>query len=696
MQANGSLTVRLFGPVEVRAADGRDVTPLGKKLRALLACLALGNEKGWARERLCALFWNDRDEEQARASLRQALAELRRLIGKPSSLKSDRDMVALDPACITVDVSEFGRLAAAGQFEQAASLYRGDLMDGQIPSDGEFAAWLAVERTKLHDLAIEVLTKLAETQAGESAIATVQRMLQLDPAREGAHRMLMRLYAAGGRRGQALRQYQICRDILQRELDVSPEPETENLLKQLQSLSNRTTTDESVVAGKSSIAVLPFKPDAVVKPSIAVLPFANMSGDSEQEYFSDGITEDVITDLSKISALHVVARNTVFTYKGRPTKIEQVAHELGVRYVLEGSVRKAGSRIRVAAQLIDGKDGGHLWAERYDRELTDIFAIQDEITQAIVDQLKVKLLPEEKKTAPPTENVEAYTYYLRGRQLFHEWTKPYLLLARRMFTKAVELDPRYARAYAGIADSESVLHVWYAAEVSIDNILAMSANALELDPNLAEAHASRGLALQLGERRDEAIAEFERALALDPNLYEANFFYARLRWAHGEFEECARLFARAAEIRPDDYVSPLLLLNSCRSLGREADYQHWARITVERCERALTLHPESPAPASRGALALAHLGERDRAMDWADRALATDPDDTVTLYNVTGMYAVLGDSEHALDLLEKFLPNDVSTEQRSWFENDSDPDSLRSHPRYAQLMSTMEARRVPD
>ena len=432
---------------------------------------------------------------------------------------------------------------------------------------------------------------------------------------------------------------------------------------------------------------------AAVKPSIAVLPFANMSGDSEQEYFSDGITEDVITDLSKISALHVVARNTVFTYKGRPVKIEQAAHELGVRYVLEGSVRKAGSRIRVTAQLIDGKDGGHLWAERYDRELTDIFAIQDEITQAIVDQLKVKLLPEEKKaiTAAPTANVEAYTYYLRGRQFFQEWTKSYLMLARRMFTKAVELDPRYARAYAGIADCESALHVWYSPEVSIDNILAMSARALELDPNLAEAHASRGLALHHGDRLDEAIAEFERALALDPNLYEANFFYARLRWAHGDFEDCARLFARAAEIRPDDYLSPLLILSVWRSLGREADHQRWARIAIERSERALNLHPESAGPASRGALALAHLGERDRAIDWAARALATDPDDTVTQYNITCMYAVLGDDEHALDLLEKIMPKILSTEQRSWFENDSDLDSLRSHPRYAELIAASKA-----
>src|SRR5689334_15214582 len=213
------------------------------------------------------------------------------------------------------------------------------------------------------------------------------------------------------------------------------------------------------------------------KKAIAVLPFINMSGDPEQEYFSDGITEDIITELSKISGLHVAARNTVFTYKSKPIKVQQVAQELGVRFVLEGSVRKAGSRVRVTGQLIDSKDGGHVWADRYDRELTDIFAIQDDITHTIVDQLKVKLLPEEKEAIElaPTENVEAYTYYLRGREFFHRGSKSYYRLARRMFAMAIELDPLYARAYAGTADCDSFLFLDYSEEVSLEGILANAA-----------------------------------------------------------------------------------------------------------------------------------------------------------------------------------------------------------------------------
>jgi adenylate cyclase len=427
-----------------------------------------------------------------------------------------------------------------------------------------------------------------------------------------------------------------------------------------------------------------------------VLPFNNMSGDPEQEYFSDGITEDIITDLSKISGLHVVARNTVFTYKNKPIKVQQAAQELGVRFVLEGSVRKAGSRVRVTGQLIDGKDGSHVWADRYDRELTDIFAIQDEITHAIVDQLKVKLLPAEKKAieAAPTENVEAYTYYLRGRQFSQPLTKSSLLLARRMFSRAAELDPRYARAYAGIADCDSMLHMWHHADVSVDGILAMSAKALALDPELAEAHASRGVALQFGERHEEAVAEFEHALALDPNLYEANFFYARFCFEQSDFEKAARLFERAMQIRSDDYRSPTLLCAVYRSLGRDKDRERAARLGVERAERELSLHPESSGPAQVGALALAHLGETDRAKDWVARTLAIDPDDLMTLYNIACVYSLLGELDPAIDLLEKVVPYQIP-EQILWFRNDSDLDAVRGHPRFQKLLGTVGTKRTP-
>ena len=396
------------------------------------------------------------------------------------------------------------------------------------------------------------------------------------------------------------------------------------------------------------------------KPSIAVLPFINMSGDPEQEYFSDGITEDIITDLSKVSGLFVVARNTAFTYKGKSVEVQEVAKRLGVNFILEGSVRKAGSRVRVTGQLIDGKTGGHMWADRYDRDLTDIFAIQDEITHAIVEQLKVKLLPQEKKNIAqtPTDNVEAYTYYLRGRQFIERRSKAYYQLARQMFAKAVELDPLYARAYAGMADCDSFLFLHYHVDnVAIDDILATSAKALALDSDLAEAHASRGLALSLEKRYDEATEEFEQAIALDPHSFEGHYFYGRACFTQGKLERAAALFERVAEIKPDDYQALCLLIQIYRSLDRDADARSAARRGVERVERDLTLHPDNPRSAYLGAAALVALGENDRAREWLSRALAIDPHDIWTQYNAACIYTNLGDIERALDVLESVLPH---------------------------------------
>ena len=476
------------------------------------------------------------------------------------------------------------------------------------------------------------------------------------------------------------------RDHVGNRLDLAFEDMGEQTLKNIERPIHVYSVSLSPAARDSKDAA-PAQQEQLERPSIAVLPFNNMSGDPEQEYFSDGITEDIITDLSKVSGLFVVARNTAFTYKGKPVKVQQVGQELGVAFILEGSVRKAASRVRVTGQLISSKDGGHVWADRYDRDLTDIFAIQDDITHAIVEQLKVKLLPQEKKSIgqTPTDSVEAYTYYLRGRQFLHRHSKSYYQLARRMFAKAVELDPLYARAYAGIADCDSFLFLHYNVNVAIDSILATSAQALALEDGLAEAHASRALALSLGQRYDEAMAEFERAIALDPNSFEAHYFYGRACFAQGKLERAAVLFEHAAEIKPDDYQPLCLLIHIYRSLDRHGDSESAARRGIERAEKELNVHPENPRPAYLGATALAALGETDRAKEWASRALAIDPDDVLTQYNVACVYSLLGDIESAFDLLERLLPH-ANHETKAWIKHDSDFDALRSHPRYQKVL----------
>ena len=423
------------------------------------------------------------------------------------------------------------------------------------------------------------------------------------------------------------------------------------------------------------------------KPSVAVLPFSNMSNDPEQEFFSDGITEDIITDLSNVSGLFVLGRNTVFAYKGKSVNLVQVARELGVAYLLEGSVRKAGQKVRINAQLIEGATGGHVWAARYDRDLTDIFEVQDEITQTIVAQLKVKLLPEEIQaiTQAPTDNIEAYTFYLRGRELFRRSQKPNLLQAREMFAKAIELDPAYARAYAGMADCDSFLFLQYSEDISIDGILANCAKALSLDPKLAEARASRGLAMSLNQRYAEAEAEFELAIGANPNLFEAHYFYARVCYTQKKMSEAARHFERAAEVNLDDFQSLSLVSQVYHSLALPDKERDAARRAVDRVTRDIARNPDNPRSLYLGANSLAVLGQIAQAKDWAARALALDPDDVLTKYNIACLYCAFGDLDGAFDLLIDILPR-TNQETKAWILNDTDFDPLHGHPRWQTVV----------
>jgi adenylate cyclase len=248
------------------------------------------------------------------------------------------------------------------------------------------------------------------------------------------------------------------------------------------------------------------------------------------------------------------------------------------------------------------------------------------------------------------------------------------------------LDPLYARAYAGIADCDSFLFLHYHLEAGIDSIMATSAKALALDDRLAEAHASRGLALSLDQRNEEATAEFEEAITLDPNLFEAHYFYARACVTQGKLERAAPLFERAAENKPDDYQALCLLIHVYRSLGRDRDSKRAAGKAIERAESELMLHPENPRAAYLGANALATLGEKDRAREWAARALAIDPDDVLIQYNVACVYSLLGDLDQAFDLLERLLPNAGYELKHGWIKHDSDLDPLRSHPRFQKIM----------
>jgi TolB-like protein/cytochrome c-type biogenesis protein CcmH/NrfG len=429
---------------------------------------------------------------------------------------------------------------------------------------------------------------------------------------------------------------------------------------------------------------------AAVPKSIAVLPFVNMSADPENEYFTDGMAEEIINALTKIQRLRVAARTSSFAFKGKNADVRTIGEQLNVSAVLEGSVRKAGSRLRVVAQLVNVTDGYHLWSERYDREMEDVFAIQDEIAASIVRALRVVLSDQEKRAIEnvPRADVEAYDYYLRGRQFHHQFRRSGIQFARRMFERALDIDPNYAPAHAGAADCCSFLYMyWDASKANIESAESYSRKALELGPDVAEAHASRGLALTLTKAYDQAQAEFQMAIRLNPQLFEAHYFYARALFQQGKFADTVRQYEEASRVRPEDYQALFLVQTSLRRLGRVADAEASLRRGLEVAGKHLELNPDDARALYLGAGASMMLGDRARALDWASRALALDSEDSGVLYNVACVYALGGKQDDALSALEKAVQNGFG--HREWLENDTDLDSLRETPRFRTLLQRM-------
>jgi TolB-like protein/Flp pilus assembly protein TadD len=425
---------------------------------------------------------------------------------------------------------------------------------------------------------------------------------------------------------------------------------------------------------------------AGVAKSIAVLPFVNMSADPENEYFTDGIAEEIINALTKVQALRVASRTSAFAFKGKSEDIGEIGRKLKVTTVLEGSVRKAGNKLRVTVQLVNVADGYHLWSERYDRQLEDVFAIQDEIAGNIVRALRVVLSDAEKHAIEqaPTTDIEAYDYYLRGRQFFHQFRRTGIQFARRMFERAMEADPNYAPAYAGAADCCSFLYMyWDASKANLEGADLYSRKALELAPGLAEAHASRGFAVSLSRQYDQAQREFETAIRLNPKLYEAHYLYARACVQEGKLEEAVQHFEDASRVRPEDYQALFLMQPALKQLGRKADAQAVLRRGLQVAEKHLELNPDDARALYLSAGGLVQLGERERGLEWARRAFSIDPEDSGVLYNVACVYALVGQTDDAIGCLEKAIQNGFG--HREWLENDSDLNSLRGDPRFEAL-----------
>src|SRR5215470_16478809 len=424
--------------------------------------------------------------------------------------------------------------------------------------------------------------------------------------------------------------------------------------------------------------------------SIAVLPFADLSAERDQEHFSDGVAEEILNALSKVGGLHVPARTSCFAFRGTSLDARDIANRLGVEALLDGSIRKAGKRVRINVQLVDATNGYQLWSERFDREIKDIFVIQDEIARSVLESLGLALTQREQFRFPKssTTNVEAYEFYLRGRKLYHKWTRQSVEFARPMFERAVKIDPDFAAAWAGLANAYVDLFRWGRNAQDLQAAQSASEQALKLNPNSAEAHVSVGQALAIQRRFSEAATAFERAIKEDPTLFEAYYLYGRMLFESGEVEKAVKLFENAQRVRPDDYESRTLRAQALTELGRHDEARRANEEAIASIQRYLELNPDEPRAYSLGASVLIRLGEKERSRQWTHQAMTLAPNDPLVLYNAACNWALLGERDHALDGLERALEAGVAV--ADWIKHDPDFSNVRDHPRFQAIVKRIE------
>jgi TolB-like protein/DNA-binding SARP family transcriptional activator len=584
------IELRLLGPLSL-AIDGRERHQLPRKADALLALLALQPGRPIAREMVADFLWTQSGPEQARHSLRQTLLVLRRSVSDDLILAEGNSLV-IPPSTLAVDAIEFEARAASTDrcvLAKAAGLYRGELLENRAPVAPRFDDWLAIERSRFAALAATVLRRLATAcaEAGEieTALAAAIRLVTIDNLREDSHRLLIELLARAGRRAEALRRFDFVAELLERELGVRPDDETLALVRRIRRESSApaaTSQPEPAVTG-TAIAIDKTLSDAVRptpmpdKPSIAVLPFQNMSGDPDQEYFVDGMVEEIITALSRIRWLLVIARNSSFTYKGQTVDVREVGHELGVRYVLEGSVRKAGNRVRISAQLIDAGSGAHLWADRFDGSLEEIFELQDRVASSVAGVIEPALQAAEaaRSIGRPTADLPAYDLYLRAHAMI--WSSARQISgALPLLEQAIARDPCYGPALAWAAyccfrlllDGRSDDPVAHRAK-GID----FARRALEVagdDPGIL-ANAAQALSY-FGEDIGAMMALADRALALNPNFARGWHVSGVLRMSAGQPDIAIAHVETSLRLSPRARVgTALAIIGEAHFLARRFD-----------------------------------------------------------------------------------------------------------------------------
>lgn len=424
---------------------------------------------------------------------------------------------------------------------------------------------------------------------------------------------------------------------------------------------------------------------------IAVLPFVDMSAARDQDFFCEGLAEELINALTYVDGLRVVSRSASFQFKAAGLDVQDIGRRLGITALLEGSVRKAGDLLRITVQLIDVASGYHIWSQRFERRLGDVFAIQDEIAESVARTMRGTALSGRERSAVQRQQTatDAYEYFLRGRQSLHRMREPDLERSRGMFALALEIDPDYAPAWAGLATVHCLLYEWWgASDEDLRRAEEASERAMHLSPSLADAHVARGFALSLHRRYEAAERHFESAIAINPNLFDAYYYFGRACFARGDVARSADLFGKAGQVRQEDFQSLVLQAQSLRIVGRADEARTINREGIARAERVLRLNPADGRALSLCSLALFEDGQIARAMEWSRRSLELYPDDMSTLVNAACLSSRIGDKEAAIQHLERAFSRGWG--KRDWIEHDPDYDLLRDDPRFQRLLEKLQ------
>jgi TolB-like protein/DNA-binding SARP family transcriptional activator len=641
------LQLRLLGPMHVHI-NAEEAFLAARKSRALLAYLALRRGTQVPRQTLMGLLWGNRSEDQARASLRQTLSALRKELGPLSEefLITSNESISLETTGVWVDVDALDAALhkpAAANLESVTSLFRGDLLEGLTLSEAAFDQWLLAERERARSQMLRVWSALVKEQEQgnriEDAITNCAKALALDPFQEGMHRLLIGLYMKQGRQDAALAQFEQCRRTLADQLNAMPEQATLELLaevkrRRLQSTTPATprprpTVGHGMVPNSLSTPSMPALPD---QPSIAVLPFTNMSSEPEQEFFSDGISEDIITELGRYRELFVIARNSSFAFKHAVIDSREVGHTLGVRYLLEGSVRKVGNRIRVTAQLVDTVQATQVWADRYDRDVIDLFDLQDELTRSIVSTVKgrVDATVVDRATRKPIENLTAYECVIRGQALIHQFTQGSLAEARVLLESAVALDPGMARALGWLAYVEAYESLyWEMSAANLDCAIHLAEQGLALDANDSRCHLALGLACLFRQAFEKARHHLAKASSLNPNDDLSMIEWGRFKMYTNEALEGAEHVRRALRQNP---FHPNWYWNVLARCLHTAKQYHGAISALEQLETLHYWHHAYFAACN------AELGRVELARNHVARVLALKPDFSIAQFKLVHPY----------------------------------------------------------